>query len=82
MSLGVYNQGGIVVEDGVVVTETIETADGKSVERRPVETGHLTNAGIVIHEGLTPGERIVTQGGHLLSDGALVRVVAPEGNAS
>ncbi len=56
--------------------------DGDKVKRRAVETGRLTNAGIVVQKGLAPGERIVTQGGQFLRDGVEVHVVEPEGRAS
>ena len=57
-------------------------ASGVRVERRAVETGRLTDTGIVIRKGLRPGERIVTQGSQFLSDGLQVHIVEPEGSDS
>lgn len=58
----------------------VETG-GNTVTRRAVETGGLTNVGIVIRRGLQPGERIVTQGGQFLSDGVAVHVVKEENSS-
>jgi RND family efflux transporter MFP subunit len=48
-------------------------ADG-TVALRPVVVGSLTDAGAVIAEGLTPGERIVAAGVHKLTPGQAVRI--------
>ena len=53
-----------------VVDET-----GSRVERRSVRTGDLTDDGIMIVEGLAPGERLVIGGGQFLKSGSPVRVV-------
>lgn len=46
------------------------------ITKREVETGSLTNAGIEILSGITPGEKIVTAGMGLLSEGETVRLEA------
>ncbi len=48
---------------------------GSRVERRSVRTGDLTDDGIMIVEGLAPGERLVIGGGQFLKSGSPVRVV-------
>jgi membrane fusion protein, multidrug efflux system len=48
--------------------------DGRAV-RRPVQVGLEGTAQVEIMAGLQPGERVVVEGGSLLSDGTPVRVV-------
>lgn len=45
-----------------------------TVEQRPVTTGATANGRVVIDKGLSAGERVVTEGQLLLTDGARVRV--------
>lgn len=46
--------------------------DGKSVTRRPIAIGSYETASIVVASGLAPGDRIVTDGGKLLTEGQQV----------
>ncbi len=48
---------------------------GSRVELRAVETGDLTEDGIMIVQGLSPGEKLVVGGGQFLHPGAPVRLV-------
>lgn len=48
------------------------------VHRRSVETSGLDRDGVIVNQGLTPGDRIVTRGASLLRDGQLVRVLTAE----
>jgi RND family efflux transporter MFP subunit len=48
---------------------------GSRVERRDVETGALTESGILIVGGLRPGEKVVVSGGQFLSQGSAVRAI-------
>jgi RND family efflux transporter MFP subunit len=48
----------------------------KRVSRREVETGRLTDFGIMVQDGLKGGEWIVTAGVHYLRDGQRVRVLS------
>jgi multidrug efflux pump subunit AcrA (membrane-fusion protein) len=56
---------GAVVQDesGSIVYREVETG---VFERRRVKTGRPTSAGVPVLEGLTPGERIITEGAILL----------------
>jgi RND family efflux transporter MFP subunit len=49
--------------------------DDNRAMRRPVQTGLQSRDAVEILGGLTPGERVVVQGGGLLSEGAQVRIV-------
>ena len=46
-----------------------------TVEKRAVTPGPLTDRGIKITDGLSPGERIATAGVHYLTDGQVVRIL-------
>lgn len=46
--------------------------DSTRVARRPIEVGAISGAEILVRQGLTPGERIVTSGIHHLRDGMRV----------
>jgi membrane fusion protein, multidrug efflux system len=48
--------------------------DSRAV-RRPVQVGLQSTDRVEVTNGLQPGERVVVEGGSLLSDGTLVRVV-------
>lgn len=54
-----------------------DVGDG-SVSRRPVEVGRLETGGILITDGLEPGEWIVIAGVHSLSEGQRVRILDAE----
>ncbi len=47
----------------------------RTVTRRKVVTGQLTERGIEIREGLEPGEWIATAGVHFLQEGQMVRIL-------
>lgn len=57
----------------VVVPTPGSEPPAATVERRAVETGALTDAGIVIASGLAAGDRVVTAGMSSLRDGMAVR---------
>ncbi len=59
------------VRDGAV---WVVDGAGRAV-RRAVSTGLLGEDNVEIISGLEPGDRVVVQGGTLLSDGAVVRVI-------
>lgn len=52
-------------------------ADNKAV-RRPVKTGAVTPAGIVVTEGLSGNERVVLRAGGFLQPGETVKPVSPQ----
>jgi RND family efflux transporter MFP subunit len=56
----------------VINTET------NKAERRPVQTGRLTALGIVVSDGVTVGEWVVTAGVNSLREGQEVRLLEPE----
>lgn len=49
--------------------------DGSRVRLREIKTGRLTDKGILVEEGLSLGEWIVTAGVHYLRDGQQVRIL-------
>ena len=57
----------------VFVVESLQGNQGV-IARREVETGLLSESGIVISEGLSEGDRVVTAGMSLISEGLTVRV--------
>jgi membrane fusion protein, multidrug efflux system len=59
------------VRDGFVWA----VAEEGVARRRPVQVGLQARDRVEIVSGLEPGERVVVEGGALLSDGARVRVV-------
>ena len=66
-----------VIADGlgkaVYIVEQVENNQGV-IARRSVETGLLSDHGIVILSGLAEGDRVVTAGMNLVSEGLTVRV--------
>lgn len=54
-----------------VIDETLKT-----VSKRAVRTGDLTNTGVEVTDGLTAGEWIATAGVHYLTEGQQVRILA------
>ena len=56
----------------------------KTLSRREVQIGKLARFGVLIREGLKPGEWLVVKGVHSVTEGQQVRIldVASEGNAS
>jgi membrane fusion protein, multidrug efflux system len=49
--------------------------DGKAMQRA-VKTGDILNSSILVTEGVSVGEQVVTSGAGFLSDGALIEVAA------
>ena len=81
---------GVAVPAGAVFTPDTETrshvwiikpTDGDLgvLERRPVKTGDLTRHGVLVTDGLSAGELIVTAGVHSVDEGQTVRVMQPAG---
>ncbi len=76
-------QQGIEVPIGAVFTPDTEKQNyvwviddqAKTVTRRAVATGELTEVGIIIMEGLKPGEWIALAGVHSLREGQQVRIL-------
>ena len=82
--LGESQRERIEVPIGAVFTPDIEKQDyvwviddqTKTVSRRPVTTGELTETGIIIRQGLRPGEWIAIAGVHSLREEQKVRILA------
>jgi multidrug efflux system membrane fusion protein len=56
--------------------ETVWLVDAEGqAHRRPVSLGLQSRDGVEVVEGLNPGDRVVTAGASLLSEGTRVRVV-------
>ncbi len=83
-------QKGVGVPVGAVFTPSTETqshvwviqpteGDLGVLERRPVKTGDLTRLGVLITEGLSAGEWIVTAGVHSVEEGQTVRILKESG---
>jgi multidrug efflux system membrane fusion protein len=53
-----------------------------TVKRRPVEIAATQGGLAVVAKGLAAGERVIVDGQYRLSDGARVRIVAPQQNAA
>ena len=47
----------------------------QKVNRREVTTGDLLDSGIVVRQGIVPGETIVTAGAHYLKEDQEVRIL-------
>jgi RND family efflux transporter MFP subunit len=60
---------------GFAVYNLEETERGSRVALRQVQLGELVNDRVVVREGLTSGDRVVTLGAALLHDGDPVRVI-------
>jgi RND family efflux transporter MFP subunit len=58
----------------VFVIEQI-TGDHGIIRKRAINIGPLTNEGFLVTNGLSPGDRVVTAGLHLLMDGMAVRLL-------
>jgi multidrug efflux pump subunit AcrA (membrane-fusion protein) len=59
---------------GVFVVKT--TADGTIAERRPVVLGANAIGFVVVESGIDPGDQVIIQGQHSVSDGDAVEVSA------
>ena len=59
----------------------IEATDGNLgvLEKRPVKTGDMTRHGVLISDGLSAGEWIVTAGVHSVREGQTVRILSQNG---
>ncbi len=77
---------GVVVPTGAIFTPNTETrshvwiiepteGDLGVLERRPVSTGDLTRQGVMVTDGLSAGEWIVTAGVHSVHEGQTVRIL-------
>jgi membrane fusion protein (multidrug efflux system) len=53
----------------------VYVADGQKAVRRRIKTGALQQQGILVVEGLTPQDQLITSGFQRLSDGAAISVV-------
>lgn len=81
---------GVYVPVGAVFTPDTETqshvwviepteADLGVLKRRPVQTGELTEVGVLITDGLSAGEWVVTAGVHSVQEGQTVRILQQSG---
>lgn len=76
-------QQGIEVPVAAVFTPDTETQsyiwvideNTMTVQKRKVKTGKLTEAGVLIQEGVKPGEWVVTAGVHTLREGQEVKIL-------
>jgi RND family efflux transporter MFP subunit len=74
---------GAIYSDGTGATFAwVVDLEALTVSRREIETGGLTDRGILVQEGLTSGEMIVVQGPRLLREGSSVRLVESGGGGS
>ena len=83
-------RGGLAVPPGAIFTPDIETqshvwiitpseGDLGVLERRPVKTGDMARHGVMVTEGLSAGEWIVTAGVHSVEEGQTVRILKQSG---
>jgi multidrug efflux pump subunit AcrA (membrane-fusion protein) len=81
---------GVAVPVGAVFTPDTETqshvwiiepteGDLGVLKRRPVKTGDMTRLGVLVTDGLTAGEWIVTAGVHSVDEGETVRILKQNG---
>jgi hypothetical protein len=57
----------------------IVDGEGKA-KRRPIETGPVTEQGIVVTAGLTGNEKVVLRAGGFLTEGETVKTQMAKGN--
>ncbi|HVN42909.1 MAG TPA: efflux RND transporter periplasmic adaptor subunit [Steroidobacteraceae bacterium] len=69
----------LVDADGATGTVFILDAEGKVAHRRRVSVGAVVGDRVIVHAGLEPGQRVVTEGAAWLTDGRAVRVVDGSG---
>jgi RND family efflux transporter MFP subunit len=91
VSLGLEQQAGaaaqstmipltaLVEADGASGTVYVLDASGNAARRRHVSVGEIVGDRVVVHAGLEPGQRVITEGAAWLSDGHAVRVVGDRG---
>jgi RND family efflux transporter MFP subunit len=76
-------EGGVVVPAGAIFTPETEKQSyvwiveepAQTVTRKPVTVGAPTSVGILVTEGLSAGQWIVTAGVHSLNEGQQVRLL-------
>ena len=68
----------VVSEEKDVYFVWVVNPETQRVEKRNVRPGALTTPGLLIPEGLKPGDRVVTRGVHKLSENTRVRVLDSE----
>jgi membrane fusion protein (multidrug efflux system) len=73
-------QTGVVIPNQTVTVDEqgqnyVYVADGQKAVRRRIKTGALQQQGILVVEGLTPQDQLITSGFQRLSDGAAISVV-------
>lgn len=56
--------------------------DANTLKSREVETGRLSERGVLIRSGLNPGEQIVTKGVHSVKEGQTVRIMGASSKGS
>jgi membrane fusion protein, multidrug efflux system len=69
----------LVEADGPSASVYVVDEQASVARRRPIEVGPIVGESIVVHRGLTPGERVITDGAAWLSEGAPVRLVDEQG---
>lgn len=69
----------LVEADGAAGTVYVLDAAGRAARRRQVSVGAIVGDRVVVHAGLEPGQRVITEGAAWLSDGHAVRVVGDRG---
>jgi len=69
----------LVEANGLHATVYVLDATGNVARRKDVTIGPILGEQVVIAEGLTVGESIITDGAAWLTDGRAVRVIADQG---
>jgi RND family efflux transporter MFP subunit len=69
----------LVEADGASGTVYVLDASGSTARRRQVSVGEIVGDRVVVHAGLEPGQRVITEGAAWLSDGHAVRVAGDRG---
>lgn len=91
VSLGLERQAGAAAQSALIPLTALVEADGASgtvyvldpagkvAHRQQVTVGAIVGDRVVVHAGLEPGQRVVTDGAAWLTDGRAVRVVGERG---
>ena len=69
----------LVEADGPAATVYVVDEQASVARRRAVEVGPIAGESVVVHRGLEPGERVITDGAAWLREGAPVRLVDEHG---